>query len=223
VHKPYNPSYVDVYPDAARSENKEAGRRKQVPLPGYAIQLWGSTGKPMTHGQLLFAASYTIGDDSVFDALNYAFWSDDLGESWHMSGPVSRRQDGSSAKGLNKTMAVELENGNVLVNSPNYQNGKVFGRRAVAAGSFDEVGNIHFQPACHDPLLVDSGVQASLIRYTRSDEEQYGSKSRLPFANPNHPKARINMTVRLSYNEGKTWPVSKVIDPRRLKRFSQSR
>lgn len=213
VHKPYNPNYADIYPAAARPENKEADWRKQVPLPGHAIQLRGAAGKTRTRGRLFFAASYTMGDDSILDATNYAFWSDDLGESWHMSGPVSRREDGSSAKGLNETMAVELENGDVLINSRNYQDGKVAGRRAVARGSFDEGGNIHFQPAYHDPVLVDSGVQATLIRYTRSDEGQYGGKSRILFANPNHPQARINMTVRLSCDEGQTWPVSRVIDP----------
>lgn len=110
-------------------------------------------------------------------------------------------------------MAVELENGNVMINSRNYQNGAVVGRRAISIGSFNEGGDIHFQPVYNDEALVDSGVQASLIRYTRSDEKQFGGKSRLLFANPNHPQARINMTVRLSYNEGRTWPVNKVIDP----------
>ena len=61
-------------------------------------------------------------------------------------------------------MAVELENGSVLLNSRNYQDGKVVGRRAVMSGSFDEAGNIQFQPATNDPVLIDSGVQASLVR-----------------------------------------------------------
>jgi sialidase-1 len=213
VHKPYNPSYVDIYLDAAHPENKEADWRKQVPLPGHAIQLLGSANNPGIRGRLFFAASYTRGSDSIFDALNYAFWSDDLGQTWQIGNSVPARQDGSSAKGLNETMAVELENGDVLHNCRNYQNGKVVGRRAVAIGSFDEAGNIHFQPAYNDPTLVDSGVQASLIRYTRSDEWQTGGISRLLFANPDHPRARVNMTVRLSYDEGQTWPVSKVVDP----------
>jgi sialidase-1 len=83
----------------------------------------------------------------------------------------------------------------------------------VTVGSFDKAGSVRFQPAYNDPALVDSGVQASLIRYTRSDEMQFGGLSRLLFANPDHPRARVNMTVRLSYDEGQTWPVSKVVDP----------
>ena len=213
VHKPYNPGYVTSYPDAARPENESANWRKQVPLPGHAIQLLGTASNPVTRGRLFFAGSYTIGDDSVFDALNYAFWSDDLGHTWQMGDTVFARQDGSNAKGLNETMAVELESGDVMLNSRNYQNEQVVGRRAVAIGSFDEAGNLSFQPAYHDQALVDSGVQASLIRYTRGDEKQSGGRSRILFANPNHPGARVNMTVRMSYDEGQTWPVSKVIDP----------
>jgi sialidase-1 len=30
---------------------------------------------------------------------------------------------------------------------------------------------------------------------------------------PDHPRARINITVCLSYDEGRTWPIKKVIDP----------
>ncbi len=212
VHKPYNPSYVAVYSDAARPENKKEDWRKQVPLPGHAIQLLGTAGNPVTRGRLFFAASYTSGDDSIFDALNYAFWSDDLGQSWHIGDSISQRVNGSIPKGLNETMAVELENGDVLINSRNYQDGKVVGRRAVAIGSFDEAGNIRFQPAYDDPTLVDSGVQASLIRHTHSDERQYGAKSRLLFSNPDHPQARKNTTIRLSYDEGRTWLINHFFD-----------
>ena len=33
------------------------------------------------------------------------------------------------------------------------------------------------------------------------------------FSNPADPQARRNLTVRLSYDEGGTWPVSKVLEP----------
>ncbi len=40
-----------------------------------------------------------------------------------------------------------------------------------------------------------------------------GGRSRLLFSNPAHPRARRRLTVRLSYDEGQTWPVSRVVDP----------
>ena len=56
-------------------------------------------------------------------------------------------------------------------------------------------------------------MQASLLRYTWPDDPGAGGRSRILFANPAHTHARVNMTVRLSYDEGDTWPVAKVIDP----------
>ena len=77
----------------------------------------------------------------------------------------------------------------------------------------DQQGKIQFHPTYHDETLVSPSVQASIIRYTRTDQPEFGGRSRILFSNPNHPKARYNLTVRLSYDEGKTWPVSKVVDP----------
>jgi sialidase-1 len=210
VHKPYNPGYTGVYPEAARPENKTFDWRKQAVLPGHAIQLQ----KPgVVKGRLFFMGSRTAGNERIFGARNYAFWSDDVGASWQIGSLICRRADGSSAQGLGEPMALALDNGQVLVNSRNYQYGKLVGRRAVTRGSFDSSGQVEFQPTYHDAALVDSGVQASIICFTRSHEAQYGGRSRILFANPDHPHARVNMTVRLSYDEGNTWPVSKVIDP----------
>ena len=40
---------------------------------------------------------------------------------------IVERADGSSAMGLNEATAVELLNGDVLINSRNYQQGKIVG------------------------------------------------------------------------------------------------
>lgn len=77
-------------------------------------------------------------------------------------------------------------------------------------GSFDSEGAITFGPVRTAPVLVDSAVQASLMRYPRGDRGQ--GRSRLLFSNPAHPRDRVNLTVRLSYDEGRTWPVAKTAD-----------
>ena len=208
VHKPYNPSYTEVYPQAAQPENQSADWRKQVPTLGHAIQLQSNPSQnSATKGRLFFIGSRSEGNESVFFTQNYAFWSDDLGETWQIGKEaISLRQDGSSAKGLGEATAVELEDGSVMINSRNYQNGTVVGQRAVTLGYFDEVGNIRFEPTRHDAGLIDSGVQASLIRTT------YRAKNILLFANPDHPQTRIRMTIRISFDEAKTWPVTKLVD-----------
>ena len=73
-------------------------------------------------------------------------------------------------------------------------------------------GRITFGPARHDSTLVEPAVQASLLRYSWPGHPGAGGRSRILFANPAHAFARTNMTVRLSYDEGATWPVAKVID-----------
>lgn len=65
-----------------------------------------------------------------------------------------------------------------------------------------------------DPVLTDSelwgGCQASLIRYPSIQDER-NAKSRLLFANPADREHRLDLTVRLSDDDGKTWPVAKII------------
>ena len=211
VHRPYNPSYRHVYAEAAREENRDADWRKQVPTLGHAIQLRGG-GAAATRGRLFYIGCRTEGPESVFSATNYAFWSDDLGESWQIGDAITVREDGGSAKGLNEATAVELDDGSVLINSRNYRRGELVGRRAVTPGSFDAAGRLRFGAVRHDETLIDSGVQASLVRLPSGDPP-LGGDERLVFANPAHPSARLRLTLRLSRDGGRSWPVHRLIDP----------
>jgi sialidase-1 len=67
-----------------------------------------------------------------------------------------------------------------------------------------------WEPMNGGEKLIGPQCQASLIRY--SSLSNGDDKNRLLFSNPASTK-REKMTVRLSYNEGKTWPVSKTIYP----------
>jgi sialidase-1 len=62
-----------------------------------------------------------------------------------------------------------------------------------------------------DPTLVEPVCQASLIRYT---DPHHHAKSRLLFSNPARGKQgeRSHLTVRISYDEGKTWPVERMLN-----------
>jgi sialidase-1 len=186
----------------------------QTPTLGHAIQLRGSPTNTTTKGRIFQVGIFKRSAESIFYGESYTFWSDDLGKTWVIGGiNAGRRENGASRRGLGESCAVELENGDVLINSRNYQDGKPVGLRAVTLAHFDQQGNIHFEPTYHDPALVEPTVEGSLIRYTYSSQSEYGGKSRILFCNPNHPKGRYNLTVRLSYDEGRTWPISKVIDP----------
>ena len=57
--------------------------------------------------------------------------------------------------------------------------------------------------------LIDPGCNASFIRY--SSKNKKSSKNRLLFSNPNSKDSRENLTVKVSYDEGKTWSKGKTI------------
>jgi Neuraminidase (sialidase) len=213
VHHPYQPAYRDLCPAAAQPENQAHEWRIQVPTLGHAIQLRGGVDSPSLRGRLLHVGSRTRGDASVFAGENYLFWSDDLGDTWQIGPTITMRSDGSPAKGLNEATVVELSDGRIMVNSRNYQNEQPVRQRAVTIGSFDDRGQCTFEAARHDRTLIEPAVQASLLRYSWDGEVGGDGRSRILFANPAHPTARVQMTVRLSYDDGETWPVAKMIDP----------
>ena len=184
--------------DISAQVHRPSQWRVQRPTLGHAIQL--------RSGRLFFAGMMTDGDNSIFQSQNYAFWSDDSGETWTIGGIIPHI-------GLNEATAVELENGDIMINSRAYQDEKPVGRRAVTIGHFVDNNTMEFYDSYFDETLIDPTIQASIIRYSYSHQSQFGSKSRLLFSNPNHSHARYNLTVRLSDDEGKTWSISKTIDP----------
>src|SRR5690606_10728783 len=61
-------------------------------------------------------------------------------------------------------------------------------------------GGINWGPLRGDTALIEPVCQASLIRYRYP-----GRKSFLAFSNPASQEARKNMTLRISFDHGKTW------------------
>ena len=79
------------------------------------------------------------------------------------------------------------------------------GNFRMVATSSDGGGT--WTPARPDRTLVEPPAQASILRLTLAAS---GRRNRLLFANP-ASTARERMTVRVSYDEGATWPVSRVV------------
>ena len=103
-----------------------------------------------------------------------------------------------------KCQVVELVDGSLMLNTRGYPHRTV----AISRDNGETWGEPYEDTSLTDPKLW-GGCQASLIRYTRLDEG-YG-KNRLLFANPADTLYRFDITARISYDEGKTWPVSKII------------
>ncbi|HMR16066.1 MAG: exo-alpha-sialidase [Confluentibacter sp.] len=123
----------------------------------------------------------------------HLFGSDDHGKTWYFIDTPIQPADESKV--------IELADGTLMINAR--VNGK--GMRYVHT-STDEGKTWTTKEA---PELIDPGCNASIIRYT-SIEDGY-KKNRLLFSNAKSKKGRVNMTVRISYDEGKTWSEGKTI------------
>ncbi len=148
-------------------------------------------------GRLYFPLSRRSGEVMF----SHFIYSDDQGRSWQITPP--------SGHHTNESMAVTLEDGTLIANMRS-MDGKH--HRMVATSS--DNGRT-WGEQIPDTALIEPECQASLIRYSARSKDQGlngQGKNRLLFSNPASTK-RENMTIRLSYDEGKTWPISKTLWP----------
>jgi sialidase-1 len=68
-------------------------------------------------------------------------------------------------------------------------------------------GGVSWSDQRHDPALLEPICQASLRRHSWPEA---GRQNVLLFSNPASTN-RENLTVRASFDEGRTWPVSRVL------------
>ena len=130
----------------------------------------------------------------------YAVFSDDCGERWKRGRPAP---DGSRGSG-NEVQLVGLVDGRVMLNARSVDGTN---KRKVA---FSEDSGESWSTLEDDPTLIEPMCQGSILRYS---DPLDGEPSRILFANPAAATQgdRVNGTVRLSFDEGVSWPVSKVI------------
>ena len=123
----------------------------------------------------------------------HLFYSNDHGQTWgFIDTPI---------KPGNESKVVELTDGRWIINS----RVRGAGTRYVHISS-DEGKTWKTVP---DETLIDPACNASIIRYT-STADGY-DKNRLLFSNAKSKNKRRNMTMRISYDEGKTWNAGKTI------------
>ena len=162
--------------------------------PGVGIQLQKGPWK----GRMVIPCDHSVVSANDPDGYNsHVIISDDHGKTWYIGGVISPK--------VNECQIVELDNGTLMINMRNYDRSKT--TRAIATSTD---GGITFSKVTHDPVLVEPICQASFLRYTLHSKQE---RNRLLFSNPAHAKRgdRRDMTIRLSYDEGRSWPVSKLI------------
>jgi sialidase-1 len=114
----------------------------------------------------------------------HVIYSDDIGKTWKLGGIVGPK--------CNESQIVELDDGSVMLNMRSYRGTN---RRLVA---ISKDGGETFSDPVEDKMLIEPVCQASILRLP-------GENSGILFSNPNSTK-REKMTVRLSRDQGKTWP-----------------
>jgi sialidase-1 len=179
------------------SHSKDDGRAWATPADiTAAVKLpewsWYATG-PVNGIQLRTGRMVVPCDHNRLDATrrySHVVYSDDGGKSWKLGG--------SAGPDCNESTVVELSDGSLMLNMRSYA-GK--NRRAV---SVSRDGGLTWTPPALDEVLVEPVCQASLIGFGK------GKRRVLLFSNPAATE-RVNMTVRLSRDGGRTWSVSKTV------------
>ncbi|MFI3314490.1 MAG: sialidase family protein [Rikenellaceae bacterium] len=123
----------------------------------------------------------------------HVFGSDDHGKSWYLIDTAITPGDESKI--------IELADGSWMINSR--VNGQGYRHSHI---STDE-GKTWI--STHEKELIDPSCNASIIRY--SSKAKGDDKDRLLFSNAASANGRQNLTVRVSYDEGKTWNEGKVV------------
>ena len=126
----------------------------------------------------------------------FVIFSDDHGATWQIGGEVGPK--------MSESQVVQRADGSLMLNMRSYR-----GRHRRAVATSTDSGKTWSEIA-DAPALISPVCQASLLRYTLAAG---GGKNRLLFANPASEKSRTHGTIRLSYDEGATWPVAKTLVP----------
>jgi len=180
--------------DNGVSWSKPVDHTNSIYAPGwYAAWLASGSAHQLRNGRIVGAIG--VRQEADYTISNFMIYSDDVGLTWYY------KSSQASAIG-DEAKIMELDNGNLIMNirnkTPNCR------KIVVSEDGGDTWGAPFFQ---HE--LIDPAVNADFIRYT-SVLDGY-DKSRLLFSTASHPTTRKNLTLFMSYDEGVTWPVSKVI------------
>jgi sialidase-1 len=174
--------------------------------PGHGIQL--------ENGRLIVPIWLSTGGQSGHQhspSVTAVIYSDDAGKTWKRGDIVARSSEGGTPAqevwhDPNEAEAVQLADGSVLINMRTRTGER---RRRIQSISPDGATGWSKPEFVDD--LYEPTCMGSIQRYSKAPLQE---KNRLLFSNPRPPEGknqRENLTVSLSYDEGKTWPVRRVL------------
>jgi sialidase-1 len=186
VHRPRQPEVNTAY-------NFVEDWRSYANTPGHAMQFQNGKYK----GRIFVAANHSAGEPKkkAEDYSAHGYYTDDHGKTFHLSENVK-------FPGSNESTAAELSNNVLMMNSRNQQ-GDVRARII----SISSNGGQTWDTTYFDKNLPDPVNEGSLLTVGKKK-----GKSIIAFCNAADDKRRDNLTLRISYDEGKTWSKNYLID-----------
>ena len=168
---------------------------ESVRLPNWT---WYGTGPgigvQMPSGRLVVPSYHAEAGTGMYKS--HMIFSDDHGANWKLGDTIG---DYTA-----ECQVAVLSNGSLLLNARTIEGGGEF--RTVATSTD---GGATWSKPVLDKNLSEPHSQGCI--YVLSDGKHDGRR-RLLFLNPPGPKRR-EITLRLSYDEGRTWPIAKKLDP----------
>lgn len=161
-----------------------------APAPGHGITL--------QDGTLVFPTQGRDKDGVPFSNIT---WSKDGGKTWTASNPAYSN--------TTECMAVQLQDGRIMLNmrdNRNRGNKEVNGRRICVTSDLGETWTEH--PTSRK-ALVEPTCMASIHKHIY--KEKGVEKSLLLFCNPESHESRHRMTLKVSFDDGESWPVERKI------------
>jgi len=171
--------------------------------PGHGIQLSGN-------GRLIVPVwlSTGTGGHAHRPSAVSVIYSDDHGKTWERGEIVVAHPQPINPS---ETVAVELADGRVMLNI-RHEGRRRGEKERYRAVSISDDGVTGWSEPRYDQALPEPICMGSIVRLSKRPEYR---KNRILFAQPHNEKdrARRNVSVKLSYDEGKTWPIMRTIEP----------
>lgn len=160
--------------------------------PGNGIQLTRGEHK----GRLVIPCDHRLTKikDRSKSTRSHVIYSDDHGSTWEIGGSTDFL--------MNECAVAELTDGSLLLNMRSNRGRNM---RAVATS---RNGGVDWSKCVDSPALPEPVCQANMLRLTWPADNQPG---RIVFSNPASRSKRENLVVRVSYDDGKTWPNNRII------------
>jgi sialidase-1 len=145
-------------------------------------------------GRMVIPCDHIEGESKKY--YSHVIYSDDHGKTWLLGGRTPTDQ-------VNECQVVELADGKLMLNMRNYDKTQKF--RAVSTSAD---GGLTWSALRRDPALPEPLCQASFFRHSLVAD---GGVNRLLFSNPASQTGRERMTIKISLDEGQTWPIARVL------------